>query len=81
MEPSHRDWPVAAEGGERMLNGLYARVQNQLAQLRNERGATAIEYGLLAALIAAVIIAVVAFLGENLVAVFEFIADEIGDAL
>jgi len=64
-----------------MLNGLYARVQNQLAQLRNERGATAIEYGLLAALIAAVIIAVVAFLGENLVAVFEFIADEIGDAL
>ncbi|MGH2748456.1 MAG: Flp family type IVb pilin [Actinomycetota bacterium] len=64
-----------------MLLGLYTRVQNRLHELRNERGATAIEYGLLAALIAAVIITVVATLGDNLVDVFDFIADEIGDAI
>ena len=60
-----------------MLLGLITRLQS----LRNERGATAIEYGLLAALIAAVIVGVVATLGGNLADVFDFIAEEIGDAL
>lgn len=37
---------------------------------RDEKGATAVEYGLLVALIAAIIIAVVAFLGQDVLAGF-----------
>lgn len=64
-----------------MLLGLTTWLQSRIPAMQNERGATAIEYGLLAALIAAVIITVVATLGDNLVDVFDFIADEIGDAI
>lgn len=39
--------------------------------LRDESGATAIEYGLIAALIALAIIAAVGMTGERLVALFE----------
>ena len=38
--------------------------------MRDETGATAVEYGLLAALIAVVIIAGVQFVGEQLLAIF-----------
>jgi pilus assembly protein Flp/PilA len=38
---------------------------------REEEGATAVEYGLLVGLIAAVIIAAVGFLGQDLLALFE----------
>ena len=41
-----------------------------LMKVRDKRGATAIEYGLLAALIAVVIIASVTLVGTNLVGVF-----------
>ena len=41
-------------------------------------GATAVEYGLIVALIAVVIIVAVALLGTNLQAVFNFIAGKIG---
>jgi len=41
---------------------------------RNERGATAVEYGLMVALIAVVIIAAVTLLGQNLNAMFNAIA-------
>ena len=44
--------------------------------LKDESGATAIEYGLIAALIAVVIITAVTTLGGNLEDVF----DEVGDA-
>lgn len=37
---------------------------------RNEDGATAVEYGLLVALIAAVIVAIVALLGDNVAGAF-----------
>ncbi|MEM9108387.1 MAG: Flp family type IVb pilin [Pseudomonadota bacterium] len=43
--------------------------------LRDERGATAIEYGLIASLIAAVIIAAVTLLGADLQATFQGLAD------
>lgn len=43
----------------------------------NDEGATAIEYGLIAALIAVVIIAAVATLGTNLTATFDYVATEI----
>jgi len=41
---------------------------------REEDGVTAIEYGLIAALIAVVIIAAVTLVGENLVLTFEAVA-------
>ena len=47
--------------------------------LNDESGATAIEYGLIAALIAVVIIGGVQLLGENVQANFEHIAGQIGN--
>ena len=48
--------------------------------VQDESGATAIEYGLIAALIAVVIIGAVTLLGENISAAFNTIATEIGGA-
>jgi pilus assembly protein Flp/PilA len=45
--------------------------------LRDEEGATAVEYGLLAALIAAAIIASVTLLGGNVAAIFTQVANAI----
>ena len=49
--------------------------------LREEDGVTAIEYGLIAALISVVIIASVTSVGTNLNAVFTFIANALNTAL
>lgn len=46
-----------------------------LAASRNERGATAVEYGMLVALIAAVIVGVVTLLGGSVQGAFQTIAD------
>lgn len=46
--------------------------------IKDESGATAIEYGLIAALIAVVIIAGVTMLGTNLNATFENLAGNVG---
>jgi pilus assembly protein Flp/PilA len=48
---------------------------------RDEEGVTAIEYGLIAALIAVVIIASVKLVGTNLVAVFTKVSTELAAAL
>ena len=45
--------------------------------LRNEEGATAIEYGLIAGLIAVVIIAAVTLVGTDLQTAFQTLADSI----
>ena len=45
--------------------------------LTSERGVTAIEYGLIASLIAVVIIAGITLIGTNLQAVFAYIATKI----
>ena len=45
--------------------------------VRDESGATAIEYGLIAALISVVIIGVLASIGTNLTAKFQQVADEL----
>jgi len=42
--------------------------------LRDDKGASAVEYGLLVALIAAVIVGAVTLLGGNLKATFDYIA-------
>jgi pilus assembly protein Flp/PilA len=51
-----------------------ARIVADWFSLTSERGVTAIEYGLIAALIAVVIITAVALIGTNLTTVFNAIA-------
>ena len=46
----------------------------KIAGLRDDRGATAVEYGLMVALIAIVIIVAVALLGSNLNSLFQTVA-------
>jgi pilus assembly protein Flp/PilA len=53
---------------------LKARVEDQK---QKERGATGVEYGLLVALIAAVIVATVALLGEEIADAFQTVLDEL----
>lgn len=48
--------------------------------LNDEEGVTAIEYGLIAALIAVVIITAVTLVGENLSNTFQLIADTLANA-
>jgi len=62
-----------------MLTGLYVRIQNRVDELRNDRGASAVEYGLIVALIAVVIIIAVTALGVNLRDMFQSIADTIAN--
>jgi pilus assembly protein Flp/PilA len=47
---------------------------------KDEAGATAVEYGLMVALIAVVIIGAVQLLGQNLQTTFNTVADEVGTA-
>jgi pilus assembly protein Flp/PilA len=50
-------------------------MRSRLVQfIRNDKGATAVEYGLMVALIAVVIIASVTLLGANLNAIFAAVA-------
>lgn len=60
---------------EMVMTMLYVRLVNYFRYLKNERGATAIEYGLLAGLIAAVIILAVTQTGEQLNGLFGRIRD------
>ena len=48
--------------------------------IKDEEGVTAIEYGLIAALIAVVIITAVALIGNNLNKVFDCVAKTLGNA-
>lgn len=57
-----------------MLTSLYVRVRSML---ESEEGATAVEYGLMVALIAVAIIVAVTLLGTNLSAMFNGIAGKI----
>lgn len=57
-----------------MLTKLYVRTRNLMA---SDEGATAVEYGLMVALIAIVIIVAVTAVGVNLGEVFQDIADEL----
>ncbi len=62
-----------------MLN-TYVKLTSALAAMREqERGATAVEYGLIVALIAAIIIGVVATLGTKVNDNFQKVANNIPD--
>jgi pilus assembly protein Flp/PilA len=58
---------------------LTAKIASKFAGLRSdsERGATAVEYGLMVALIAAVIVTVVALLGGAINGKFQTVLDSI----
>lgn len=58
-----------------MLTKLYVRARNLM---ESEEGATAVEYGIMVALIAIVIIAAVTTVGTQLGVVFDNIASELG---
>lgn len=66
------------EGFDQMLK-IFVQMQNFLADpvRRDDRGATAVEYGLLVALIAAVIVTVVAALGTKLSSMFNTVTNSI----
>jgi pilus assembly protein Flp/PilA len=61
------------------LYGLLFTVQGRFED-RKERGATAVEYGLMVGLIAVVIIVAVTLLGSNLKALFNSIAGSLPGA-
>ncbi|MFZ1109924.1 MAG: Flp family type IVb pilin [Rhodomicrobium sp.] len=61
------------------MHGLFERLRRARAWLKveSEEGATALEYGLLAGLIAAGIAAAVTTLGANIATVFNLVASNI----
>jgi pilus assembly protein Flp/PilA len=59
-----------------MLQNIIAIM---LAGRDEEKGATAVEYGLMVALIAVVIITAVSLLGDNLSAMFDGVAGDVAD--
>jgi len=62
--------------GNEMLSYLV-KLQFKAAALRDDRGATAVEYGLMVALIAIVIILAVTTLGTNLQNLFNDVASSV----
>lgn len=61
------------------MTQLAAKLQTMLS-VRKDKGATAVEYGLMVALIAVVIILAVTFLGESLSEKFDDVASKINAA-
>ena len=59
---------------------VYEYMKSRFGLASSDEGATAVEYGIMVALIAIVIIAAVILLGENLAAVFQRTATEVGRA-
>lgn len=57
---------------------LLFMARRYLRLIGNERGATAVEYGLIVALIAAVIVGVVALVGQDVLGGFTTVEQEIG---
>ncbi len=56
---------------------MIIMLKDMLRQLKEQKGATAVEYGLMVALIAAVIITIVGILGTNLNTTFNDVATAI----
>ncbi len=59
------------------MTKALVKLQNKIQQVREEKGATAVEYGLMVALIAVVIIAAVFILGTNLSNLFNDVAESV----
>jgi len=76
QEQKFRDMIPSPVKGTVMLSQLV-KFQVKVAALRSDRGATAVEYGLMVALIAVVIIVAVALIGTNLSTMFNKVATSI----
>ena len=74
-------WLVSRSAGISVALGSIVMIQFIKKFWQEEEGVTAIEYGLIAALIAVVIIASVTLVGTQLEAVFTAISDALGVAL
>ena len=61
-----------------LMTAVVLGVQHRLDARRKDRGATAVEYGLLVGLIAIVIIVAVSALGGRLQAIFASLAKQLG---
>jgi pilus assembly protein Flp/PilA len=72
----HPDHDAKPWKGNTMLR-QFVKFQNKLAQIRDERGATAVEYGLMVGLIAVVIIFAVTTLGTKLNTLFSTVATSV----
>jgi pilus assembly protein Flp/PilA len=59
------------------MTQILQTLQTWLATRHDERGATAVEYGMIVALIAAVIVVVVGTLGGQINTAFQAIVDEL----
>ncbi len=59
------------------MTSTLAKLHRMTTSMGSEKGATAVEYGLMVALIAVVIIVAVVALGENLSTVFSNVANKI----
>jgi pilus assembly protein Flp/PilA len=62
---------------QKFFHGSYLKMRNIFAFLKDESGATAIEYGLIAAGISVVIIASVNAIGSTLNSKFQYISDQL----
>jgi pilus assembly protein Flp/PilA len=60
-----------------LMVNMMAFVAGVKHRFTSEKGATAVEYGLMVALIAIVIIAAVALIGTNLDLIFDKVADKL----
>ena len=70
--------PTSFEGARMLLQVLaYAAARIQRLRADGERGATAVEYGLLVGLIAVVVIGAVTTLGGNLDDIFDGVATDL----
>jgi pilus assembly protein Flp/PilA len=64
----------------RLYTGVTTWWNDLTERAQEERGATAVEYALMVALIAVVIIAAVSLLGTNASSKFQTVADTVGSA-
>jgi pilus assembly protein Flp/PilA len=75
-EQSLLDIAASLMKGIEMLAQLV-KFQAKIAALRSDRGATAVEYGLMVALIAVVVIVAVTFLGSQVSGLFQNVGGKV----
>lgn len=75
-EPSYKGGEKVSVTG--VIRSAWNRLASALIRIRHgENGATAVEYGIMVALIAAVIVAVVLVLGQEINDAFQTVVDKI----
>ena len=74
------DAPATVGGQTAALLLRFGRTVSSTLALKSKRGVTAIEYGLIAALIAVAIITAVTLVGTNMTLTFNMIASHLGNS-